>query len=250
MAVKRAGSEIIVERGGIKRFGTDAPPVNLLLSSQITPTVGVNFPEFSKDWVYGYSRENVVVPDFPPVTFYVGYAVIISKILPVEWSASEVIGAVPAGCNYIDVRAVLSWTKQPSPSAGSPVRSPLNIGGQVHLQGGSAVLEIGNGFRRAIHVGLDGSDIVLTRYQSARNQQPMSYSAWGSPTQTGWSYLSSPNGTLQNVIGRATRSSTSVAFVPPYRGGPQAASVTGADDHSSQWSMQSIITPGRVNSNI
>jgi len=254
MAVTTSGGHIIVRKGGVKQFGTDTPLLNLFLDKQVIVTVPVTFPDFPKDWIYGFSRESVWLPGagFDEELWTVGYAMLLSKIMPQEWNDSLTLGTVPALCNYIDVRAVLTWTKLPSPTAGSPVASPLNRGSQVHLQGGSGVLEIGNGFRRSIHVGLSGPNIILTKYQSSRSSTPATYSPWGAPTQVGWSYLTSPFGTVQNKIGQSTTGAKSPgAWVPPYRGGPNDPGVNfGWDDHSSSWSIQFIITPGRVNASV
>jgi len=254
MAVTTSGGHIIVRKGGVKQFGTDTPFLNLFPDKQVVVTVPVTFPDFPKDWIYGFSRETISVPEgFDFVDYAVGYAIVLSKIMPQEWNASQVIGSIPAGCNYIDVRAFLTWTKFPSATAGSPVASPLNrSGSQVHLQGGSGVLEIGNGFRRSIHIGLSGTNIVLTKYQSSRSIQPVTYSAWGLPTQVGWSYLTSPYGTVQNKIGQMTTGGKpGSAWVPPYRSGPNDPGVNlGPDDHSSNWSIQFIITPGRYNAGV
>ncbi|KKB12360.1 hypothetical protein VE25_07325 [Devosia geojensis] len=251
MPVVNEGGHIVLRRSGRKIFGTDVPPVSLFPAQQIVTTRTVAFPDFPKDFIYGFVRFSEANPDPFGGPVQAGYCLTLVKIIPSELADTPiVIGTVPAGCNYIDVRAALTWSKQPDLSAGSPVRSPTEAyaPNQVHLQGGSCVLEIGSGFRRAIHVGLSGTNVLLTRMQSSRSEQPVPYSPWGGPTQTGWSYGTSPLGMIQGQIdAQRVFSFQGQPFVPPHRGSSTACSTTINSDHSSIWSIQFIITPGRYN---
>ena len=249
MAVKNQNGHIVVERSGRKLWGTDLPPVNTFPELAFTVDRTISFPDFPKDFVYGYAQHTEPNPDPFGDPVNVGYCLTLTKIIPSELADTPVvIGSVPAGCNYIDVRADFSWVDPPDASAGSPVQSPVASGQRTQLQGGSCVLEVGNGFRRGLHVGLFGTSVTLMRLQSSRGGQPMSYSPWGGPTQFGWSYGSHPEGTIQNQIdGKWVAGFQGQPFVPPYRGSSTACSTAVVADFSSTWQVQFIITPGRVN---
>ncbi|KKB86476.1 hypothetical protein VW29_02670 [Devosia limi DSM 17137] len=270
MAVFPENGHIIVIQGGRKIWGTDTPPINLLMSAQQSIVRTIAFPDFQKDFVYGYNQFREFPAGGPgdPDYYDTGSCVTLSKILPGEYGPSaggiynlpdQVIGTVPAGMNHIDVRVVLSWTKRPTAHdgslviRGSPVASPLGQGVTAHLQGGSGVLEIAGGWRRAIHVGLSGTDIVLSRFQSSRGGAERTWDAWGGPTRFGWSYGSSPDGMVACQLDAKTLSwpeGLPGGLNPPYRGNSTQCSTTDNSSYSSTWQATFLITPGRYNAGV
>lgn len=154
------GKVIVEHDDGSVVWTTDGRPVNILPPSEtITWSGAIAFPNFATFVNYGYQTifgstggdtcQTVVMIEPQTTT-----------------PADVVIGSVPPGVNYIDVRASLVQTKAPSTYLDDAVPMLIASGQQVHLPGGSCLLEATPIWRRLFSVSLSGTNIVLKRKQS------------------------------------------------------------------------------------
>lgn len=90
-----------------------------------------------------------------------------------------VLGSLPAGANYIDVRVQLSRTVSPSTYLDDPVPA-LIPNAQVFLPGGSCIVEATPIWRRLFEIVISGSQIILRRRQSV-SEIPVAF-----PNSEGW----------------------------------------------------------------
>lgn len=236
---------LISNADGRKVWGTDTPPVQLVPDLWQSIPISFSFPDLPKDIAYFWDRTG-------SGGYSTGYGMSVAKILPQELTLPNVVlGTLAAPLvNYVDWRIVLNWAKQPSPARGWPVMSPVVRGKQTSLQGGSAILEISGGFKRMIHVGIVGQQIILSRRQSTRNQDEFPHTGWTTSVQTeGWTYGTSTLGLLSyridGVVGHASQ-----YLGGAWRGGPRSASLADPTDYSSIWTGTLLMKPGRANTSI
>jgi hypothetical protein len=248
MAVRPApGGHIHATQGARKLWGTDEPPIQLIPDAWQSIPITISHPDFLKDVVYGFN-----IYTTRPINITTHYGMSIVKLLPQETTLPDIVlGSVPAGINYVDLRLQVNWTKQPSYTRFSPAFSPLRAGVQNDLRGGSALIEIGAGWRRRIHIGLSGTNLVLSRKQSVRNVNENPGWAPGNATHygnggpmPGWTYGVQQEGVMAHVI--ATASAGSGAF----RGASNGASLVDPTDYSSTWTGTLFVKPGRHNTSI
>lgn len=154
-------------------WNTERAPVNLLPESAwiVLDDYQISFPDLQKRWAYGYGRW-----DSPLGNVQYNACETWVTLAPGEWGPGRqhnisgiVLGTVPAGCNYIDVRVRMSRTKDPTNFVGLPVPSLLPPQ-ETLLQGGSCLVESCGGWRRLFEIVLQGQNIVLNRYQSTHSE--------------------------------------------------------------------------------
>lgn len=240
--------------GSHRVWSTDGQPAHLLpASAWLTPALTVSFPDFVKRNAYGYyggagitSASAMSMTTILPGEYFPGAAGIYDL-------AETVLGTVPAGCNFIDVRVTLNRTKNPTDILYQPVTNCLPTQ-QTHLQGGSALLEAPPAWRRAMWIGLSGTNVVLRRYQSVTTQVGIS---WNVPNDNdtgaggrrpGWTHgggAGSENGRPVYVI--EISSVADVNNINKRRGEAfQCSLVDTVSDFSSEWTGSAIIRPGYV----
>lgn len=239
-------------------------PVHLLPDEHRITLSGkqIVFPHFRTTFAYGYIYAVDAVG--PPVGNIPMDACISAVALPwQEWGPNgvgdgtftndlpqEIIGSVPPGVNYIDVRVVLSRTKAPTNYLTLPVPALLN-GQQVWCEGGSALVEAIGPWRRAFWIGLQGTDIVLRRYQSVNTPHPSQYPASWS-TAYGWSHHGGAGSDKPNIAHiiqtkQGTHPGSASPDGHPRRfGRPDACSLADTSDFSSIYTGSVIIRPGYI----
>lgn len=253
-----ATGDVFVENtSGGRVWNTNYPPVNLLpQSAWITlNNYQIAFPDFEKRFAYGYYRwrNDFIETDYDSCTT-------LTTLAPREWGPvgqtgqsydinlpQVVLGTVPSGCNYIDVRVSLTRTKAPNNFIGIAVPTLIS-GAETSAQGGSLELEKCGGWRRLLEVVLVGNQVVLRRYQSTRNvpldQQPpwtTNYlsNAWSHGGGDGAANAAPAAIIQEKAGGNATNQRR--------RGGSDQCSMnTAAHDFSSTYTGTITIRPGRI----
>lgn len=264
--------DIIVEGDGGRIVGSLArrPAVLLPEASWITLSgKQIAFPDFRKTQVYGYNIGHTSVPFDWRVD-----ACVTGACMPwQEWGpngvgagtftnnlAQEVMGTVPVGVNYLDIRVALTRTKNPSRYLGSAVDGaagfdvPMLLSpNQVLAEGGSALVEAIGPFRRMFWIGLVGNNIVLRRYQSVCEPHPSTYpGSWtGTAHGVGWSHHGGAGSDKPNLVWEIARNQVSDSGVfsntgQCRRGGPQACSLVDNSDFSSTYTGTITIRPGYI----
>jgi len=181
--------EFRVIRNDRVAFDTTAPNVTLLPpSSAIVQTRNITFPNLVQAPAY---RQNAQTFGGFTTTHCESW----NGLLPQEWGWSEpdvspvypstspiqrnlpqeLIGTVPAGTNYIDVKIRLTRTVTPPTFLTiSPPIMWAPSGQWIQLRGGSCPMEYFAPLVRLCEFVLDGTSIYLRRYQSVRaNDFPM-----------------------------------------------------------------------------
>lgn len=236
-------------KGGRKRWGTDDPPIQLIPDAWQSIPVTIEFPDFPKDVAYGFNLSN----SGPPLNITSMLGISVAKILPQELTLPNIVlGTVPSSLiNYVDWRVVLNWSKRPDNCGAWPVMSPVRRGVQTDLRGGSGLLEISAAFRRMIHVGLSGQNIILSRRQSSQDTLESVNWSPGNAThfpsggpRPGWTWGTSQRGRFVRLIDQRAGGNN------VWRGGSNGASLTDPSDHSSRWTGTLLVKPGRYNTSI
>jgi hypothetical protein len=252
--VNAPGGHIHLLRNGHKLWGTDEPPVQLIPDAWQEIPITIQFPDFAKSIAYGFN----MLSSGPPANVNRQYAISIVKMLPAETTLPDIVlGTVSSPViNYVDWRVLLNWTKKPSLTRMSPAISPVREGKETDLRGGSGLIEIAGTWRRMIHIGLVGQNIVLSRKQSARNinENP----GWhpnnnylhpgGQPIAPNWNWTVSQLGAFVHAI-QAVGPIRQIDGAA-YWGGPLSASISDPTDYSSTWNGTLLVKPGRYNTSI
>lgn len=180
---------------GERIWSSDGPPVNLLPEADwLTGPLTVAFPDFVKRNAYYVGN---------PATGTGTFCMSAITAIPGDWGPAGagvynlpdiVLGSVPAGVNYLDVRVTLARTKNPSGFMAFSVPS-LIPAGENYLPGGSCQCEWVSLWRRLFEIVLVGQDVVLRRYQSlANNGQSFDWLSGNSDKidtgaiRSGWTY--------------------------------------------------------------
>lgn len=263
---------IQVIRNDKTAFDTNLPSLQLFPLNKITLTgVVVYFPNMLSSIVYRHGAQvggssvcetwsgllpqewGPDYPDFSPtaVQFLANESAPPTRNLP-----RAVIGTVPAGTDFIDVRARITRTLSPPTfwrTSPPLVMFPENQ--WINLVGGSCTCEFFAPLIRHFDVRLVGTTLYLERYQSSRNTGQTTTSTGGNTngvnsTQIGpewgnyadapayWAAPSvfyeqrGPNGTGNKRPPWGSTSSDSCVVGPPV-------------NYQSQYSADFIITPGR-----
>lgn len=249
MPVKKApNGHVHLTEGSRKLWGTDEPPFNLIPDAWTAIPITLSFPDFAKDVAYGF---NLFTTSFP-VSRTDMYGLSLVKMLPAEtWLPDITLGSVPAGINYVDWRVIFNWTQRPSRVLERDVTTPVGLGKETDLRGGSGLLEISGGYRRMMHVGLSGQTIVLSRKQSTRSMTESADWSPGNAThyasggpRPGWTYGSIREGKFVAFIDRRSGGNN------VWRGGSSGASLVDPTNYASTWSGTLLVKPGRYNPSI
>lgn len=162
---------IIVENANNQRvWSSDRPPVNLLPeASWFTTSQSIAFPDFSK--FANYAHQRVSNPNGGPPWAISGSGDTCQTITLIDelqsWNGTPVlIGTVPAGVNYIDVRVNISRTKAPTAVRDQDTPMLISPGQWAFLPGGSCIIEANTIWRRLFTVYLSGTQVFLQARQS------------------------------------------------------------------------------------
>lgn len=254
---------IVMESDGVITWSTDRRPVNLLNESDwIDEDITISFPDFEKYIAY-YLQYN------PGSPFNTSSCASFAATVAGEWGpgpttsgyvlAPQVIGTVPEGVNVLDVFVDLERTKAPTDYLSFPVDS-LIPEGLTYLPGGSCICERtpGSVWTRGFEVYLDGTNVMLARYQSVYGDGSFipdwrtdnDYSP-ALASAVGWTY--SDVGSNSGMNGGAGRNSFILQRVDgrgeggninKRRGDANACSLTDTTDFSSTWEGRILVRPG------
>lgn len=266
------GTGIISHMDGARTvWRSDAPPAFLLGdNATITASVTIEFPDLVKGNAMYMFYSDV---EFPPGNHNIGTAgQTWCVIRPQEWGPDEsggynlprqLLGIVPAGCNYLEVTANLTCIKTPTIFEGLPdFRYGFPEGQIVDLDGGFALLERQQyALMRGIGVVQIGTSLYLERYQSVKAHADCltdvngnsigqvwktGTQSWdGSPTVQ-WGNLWTDDGDRSGWLAKAMSKSEGSGNFEKMRGGPYAPSTTDITDFSSTWAGTLTIRPGYV----
>lgn len=104
----------------------------------------------------------------------------VTMIVPEERTYDgQILGTVPNGVNYIDVRVKLVRTRHPMNYLDQWVPSLIAENQWVHLPGGSGLLEATGIWRRLFEIVLEGQNVVFRRKQSVAPVPPDAVQRYG-----------------------------------------------------------------------
>lgn len=250
-------------------FDSTRPSILLLPeSSMISISMNVTFPNLLSGPAY-LQRTYGTTP----------YCESWSALFPQEWGPGEVdysptdslgplqiatrnlpeqlIGSVPAGTDYIDVRAKMTrTTSPPSFMQQGPPPVMFKEGDWIGLPGGSCPCEYFVPMARHFDIELRGTSLYLRRFQSVRNNgQPIS---WNSAPQNNYGWFNTGAATYgASYDGAYTRFGTPAVMIQTLSGdlsvnrrAPWAFNSTGACsitpvNYTSVYSCEFQIRPGR-----
>lgn len=175
----------------------------------------------------------------------------------------ETIGSVPAGTDYIDVRARMTRTQAPPPFMQQ--HPPLVMFQEeqwIGLPGGSCPCEYFEPLARHFNIVLEGTTLYLDRYQSVRNYgERFPFGAGNPANEYGW-FLNNGVGYGTSYAGAWTNYGTPAVLIQSLSGdfsvnrrAPWAFNSTGAcsvtpPDYTSVYSCEFQIRPGRYKTGI
>jgi hypothetical protein len=264
---KSGGGPVTYQSGSHKIWSDDQLPVNRLPASDWITVAGFNlvFPTFDVRTHYGYVEGSDASQPGGGIT---GDACMTVGSFPAqEWGPNGkipgrtfdvnlpeiVLGTVPAGVNDLDVRLTMSRTKAPSNYRQLAVPNAWPAG-EVCLDGGSASFEEIGPWRRGIWIGLDGTNVVLWRFQSVNEPEPGQYpGTWVTANGAhGWSRHGGAGSDKPNFAFQIDSRSgiggwqINVGVGPRRRnnGGNSCSMSTAAFDFSSIYTGTIVIRPG------
>lgn len=246
---------------------SDAAPAALLpAANTVTWTGDIAFPDFIKGNAMYF---NWTGPD-ETGTWAQTWAV----VRPGEWGPDKsgvyllsrtLLGAMPAGANFLDVVVNLTCTHAPDLYLAGSIDFKYGFpeGKSVNLDGGCALLERQNKvWMRMIRVVAIGGGIYLERYQSVKAQSdclaPFPGSNWKSDPQvftTGydwrdwlvhWTHDGDKSGWLAYPMSQSIGGGTSE--LNKARGWTFAPSTTDTSDFSATWHGTITVRPGYAHS--
>lgn len=244
-------------------FDTARPLMNLVPSAAIELTgYDIEFPDLHQGVIYHQHRETPIIGTdrFGCMSF--------AGLIEQEWGPAEsspytiadvVLGAVPDGTDYLDVRVNLTNTVVPAGWFDLTMRSNIPSGQWVKLDGGSCLIEGFPGLRRLFEIIIDGGNAVLRRYQSvtADGQQARStYVQSTANTTNPGPYrgfvpkTNAPVDASKNALYGAIIQGKGLGYTPltPGAWGPSGSNAcsTTSPSYASTWTGDIIITPGRI----
>lgn len=233
--------------------------VNLIPSAAISLTaVVVSFPDLLKANAYYFEFGSPFGFDQDVCDSFITW-------LPQEWGpgrandlAATALGTVPAGTDYLDVRAQLTRTSAPSQIFGTDIPVLAQEGQWIALPGGSCPLETTGDFSRGFEVVMSGTSVVLNRYQSVRNlaSVPWRTDQHAGSTDNGWTH-GAAGSTAPAAVGAISEkgilvsrrdSKSSGTSVTKNRTGSNPCSVADNTNYGATYSVNLLITPGRYQS--
>jgi hypothetical protein len=258
---KTDANRIFAEKDGAIVFDTSRKSVNLFPDSTriINSSLTIDFPEFYKANAYLRRAEGAGAVCRSYIT-----------ILPQEWGPGRAyqldditLGNVPAETDYLDIRVVLTQTNAPDDFSGVAKIFPIMPQGvSVNVPSGSCPLELGGGVSRLVEFVRSGNSIIMRRYQSIADIQPVTWIPGNDDSSiSGWTYdyrsnKALPFGSLVGSRGIIVkqidqRGPTPLgndrrrAFNNDRCNCPGRSSYVDPTDFSSTWSGSIIIHPGR-----
>lgn len=227
--------------------------INMLPSPVFDATIGVSFPDFSKDWLYIWSFSSTVGGLGGNQYGWTSQGQTSRTVVPQEWSQVANLMAVPDGCDLFWGRVNITRTGAPSHSWGGQaidVLPPQNVWVPFN---GSMLVEKEDLMARAFSIFIEEGQLKLHRQQSV-GAAPGGYGAYGdqgadytSSKQGGeWHYFSQPG---LPVWGSGSspyfKSSNGVTNLPPFSevythkwDGPDPASTSDPTNYSSTYQVQ------------
>lgn len=166
--VKEANRMYVVKDGRVV-FDTNVRPPELMPTGAIVlNNYDIEFPDLWKGVYYRQGRTTGPVGD--SYTCLSCAAVVNQEWGPDKAAPSNLpdiaLGTVPPGTNYIDVFASLGRIVAPSGMHNQPINTFIPTGVQMHLDGGSVIVEWFGPLRRIFHIFLSGTTVYLRRRQS------------------------------------------------------------------------------------
>lgn len=244
-----------ITKDGRLVFSTASPLMNLVPSAAITVSShAIIFPDLRKGVNYHkYRYTPFIGPDEGACASFAG--IIEQEWGPMESSpftlADEVLGTVPAGTDYLDVMVNLTNTTVSAGWYDLGRFSNVPAGEWVKLEGGSCVVESIPGMRRSFEIVLDGTDVVLRRYQSVTASGTVARTgSFGAGNQTGYvAGTDAPTDASKYAIYGAlietrgpSASGSDASWAP---GGANGCSTT-PPSYASTWTGDILITPGCI----
>lgn len=217
---------------GIEVFDSAKKAFNLVPDAALAGTVSLAFPNFSQAGTrYIYQRRGSSKP-YQESCSTVGY------IGAQDWGPGKPnniarvhLGAVPAGTDYLDVQASFIRTAAPALILGFPILPAIAEGQTMSLFDGGAVLEDKGNIKRGVHIGLDGTNVFASLYQSASE---INVKAVEAKTDLSVFYLPGSDPFPDEV------------FWTKQYGGTDQCAMAWSLNLASTWSMTFKVTPGRI----
>lgn len=258
-----SGGVLTITRDGVVNLDTSRPLMNLVPSAAIELSAyDISFPDLHQGVIYHQHRESPIIGTdrFGCMSF--------AGLVEQEWGPAEasprtiadvVLGAVPAGTDYLDVRVNLTNSVVPAGWFDLPMRSNIPPGEWVKLEGGSCLIEGFPGLRRLFEIVVIGSNAVLRRYQSVTKDGQQARSTYVQSTANTTNpgpyrgFIPKTNAPVdgsKNALYGAIIEGKGLDDTPltPGAWGPSGSNAcsTTSPSYASTWSGDIIITPGRI----
>jgi len=274
------GDDILVIRNNKVAFSTNAPSITLFDDAYkiVSAGVQVSFPNLYSTiyYVCGNPLNNPGANNQPycetwsallaqehgygRVDYFPSAGQMAVDNIPIQVNLAQILlGFVPAGTDYIDVRARLTRTINP-PTFYKTISPPVKFFAEtqwIHLLGGSCVCEFMYPLIRQFDVVMEGTAIYLRRYQSVANPGVQSTSTSGNTntgvfTQQGASWGNYANAPVFNasrvVFFESKGPDANGNKRPPWGSTSLNSCWTGSViDYQSLYNVDLIITPGKYN---
>lgn len=252
-----------ITKDGRTVFDTSRPLMNLVPSAAIElADYDIEFPDLHQGVIYHQHRETPILgtDNFGCMSF--------AGLIEQEWGPAEsspytiadvVLGAVPDGTDYLDVRVNLTNTVVPAGWFDLTMRSNIPSGQWVKLEGGSCLIEGFPGLRRLFEIIIDDGNAVLRRYQSVTADGQANRSTYVQSTANTTNpgpYVgfvpktNAPVASGLKALYGAIIQGKGLSNSPPSPSnwGPSGSNAcsTTSPSYASTWSGDIIITPGRI----
>lgn len=214
------GHIVAVENGRVA-LTTEAPMMNLIPDAAINLTdFEIEFPNFWFGVGYYQNTTTVGSQELEGCTTF-------TALVEQEWGPgleydipNIVLGTVPVGTDYLDVRINLERIVTPFPILNVSFVTAIPENVWVKLEGGSCIPEKQSGIARLFEIVLIGTDIVLRRYQSVQSGGSFTRlnPSSGGPGERSYFYAGTgaPNsGTLRSIFGTVIQNKS--GYVQSYR---------------------------------
>lgn len=235
-------------------WGTALPSVQLIPGAAISiSSLPIAFPDFVHNHAYYFYVAGLqdVCDSF--VT-----------LLPGEWGpglannlAPTLLGTVPAGTDYLDVRVNLTRTVDPYSILGNIIQVLPQQGAWVNCPSGSCILEFNGFLARSFDVVLEYDPldnplnpvlprpVYLKRYQSLQDLQTVSWRVGNGSgqAQSGWTH--SGSGAKGWIVYHLDSKAAWEGSGKYKSGGGNACRLTDDTTYNSTYTADFLITPGR-----
>jgi hypothetical protein len=261
--------QMTITKDGRIVFDTSRPLMNLVPSAAIEViNIDIEWPNLWRGVIYHQIRETQTDDNSGPIDFgdYWFSCASFVGLVPQEWGPGRanniddiVLGTVPAGTDYLDVMVNLTNTVVPDGYFDLAMQSTFPPGEWVKLEGGSCGIETFPGFVRKFDIVLDGTDVVLKRYQSVGNATGAATVArnfnsaaegnavqWIAGTNAGTGGANAIYGGFLQSKGPTGTVGNATTHRPPGVTGSNDPCTTTPSSYASTWSGDILITPGRI----